>query len=64
MVNEQQAREEIFAGEEDLCLEYFPEEPEPCALCGGPVGVLGTLGNRTHFQCRNCGAECSHEVIR
>lgn len=54
----------MFAGEEDLCLEYFPEEPEPCALCGGPVGVLGTLGNRTHFQCRNCGAECSHEVVR
>ena len=26
-----------------------------CTLCGGPVGYLGQLGNRIHYQCRNCG---------
>lgn len=53
---EQAARDEIFAGEEDPGFEYFEaEEPETCEVCGGPVGLLGTLGTRDHFQCRNCG---------
>jgi ribosomal protein L37E len=28
-----------------------------CPECGGPVFVLGTLGNLTHLRCRNCGAD-------
>jgi hypothetical protein len=26
-----------------------------CGLCNGPTEILGTLGNVTHFRCRNCG---------
>jgi hypothetical protein len=32
---------------------------EPCACCGGTVGVLGVLGNREYTLCRDCGAESS-----
>jgi len=59
---EQVAREEMFAGEEDLRLESFPEVPESCTLCGGQVSVLGVLGNLHHSQCRHCGMESSREV--
>jgi hypothetical protein len=59
----QMAREEIFAGEEDPGHEYFVERPKPCEICGGPTGLLGTLGNRKHFQCRNCGAEFSRKDL-
>ena len=41
----------------------IPSEPESdiqdCVLCEGPLISLGTLGNREHFRCRNCGGECS-----
>jgi len=30
-----------------------------CEICGGPVGLLGVLGNTTWGRCRNCGAEFS-----
>jgi hypothetical protein len=30
-----------------------------CDLCGGPLGILGVLGNTEHIQCRDCGAEFS-----
>ena len=42
-----------------------PEGPEwaICPACGyaheAPCGVLGTLGNRTHYRCRACGAQWS-----
>lgn len=26
-----------------------------CEICGGPVGLLGVLGNTGHYLCRNCG---------
>lgn len=41
------------------------EEPEcvVCPACGGAgLFLLGKLGNRNHFRCRNCAAECSMEV--
>lgn len=38
------------------------EYSDICSLCGGPLGVLGVLGNREHLQCRNCGASFSREV--
>jgi hypothetical protein len=36
------------------------EEPEPtggCPLCEGPGMYQGTLGQRPHFRCRNCGID-------
>lgn len=27
-----------------------------CDACGGPMYLLGTLGNLDHWRCRNCGA--------
>lgn len=30
-----------------------------CELCGGPLVVLGVLGNVAHCRCRDCGAQCS-----
>lgn len=34
-----------------------PEEGDPCAMCGGPLVYLGTLGTVKHYRCRNCGWE-------
>ena len=33
-----------------------------CPTCGGPGMPLGQLGRRTHFRCRNCGMDFSHEA--
>ena len=36
------------------------EEPEPtgeCPLCEGPGVYQGTMGQRPHFRCRNCGID-------
>jgi predicted RNA-binding Zn-ribbon protein involved in translation (DUF1610 family) len=30
-----------------------------CVACGGPLVVLGILGPRVHFRCRNCGLDQS-----
>lgn len=30
-----------------------------CAMCGGPLTELGTLGRTTHYRCRDCGYDCS-----
>lgn len=27
-----------------------------CPVCDGPAMLLGALGNRRHFRCRDCGA--------
>lgn len=35
--------------------------PPECPACGGPGGVLGSLGRRTHYSCRNCGMEFSQQ---
>lgn len=35
---------------------------EDCAMCGGPLQLLGQLGNRIHLRCRNCGMDCSRLV--
>ena len=32
-----------------------PDETVQCAVCGGPCDELGSLGNLTHYRCRNCG---------
>lgn len=36
-------------------LEAEDDEPEECALCGGPLMEMGTLGQTQHLRCRNCG---------
>lgn len=28
-----------------------------CPMCGGPAPLLGTLGMKDWFRCRNCGWE-------
>jgi hypothetical protein len=35
-----------------------------CIQCGGPAGVLGTLGATKHYQCRNCGWQWSRGARR
>lgn len=30
-----------------------------CPMCGGPGVLLGKLGSRVHFRCRNCGMDFS-----
>jgi len=35
--------------------------PTECPVCGGPGMYLGSLGNKEHFRCRNCGAEFSRD---
>jgi len=37
------------------------DETPPCGACGGELTSLGTLGNRKHYRCRNCGADQSKE---
>lgn len=32
-----------------------------CPMCGGPSTMLGQLGNRVHYRCRNCGMDHSTE---
>lgn len=32
------------------------EEPKECPACGGEAGLMGMLGTRAHYNCRNCGA--------
>jgi len=36
------------------------DEPAECPVCGGPGVILGTLGTRVHYRCRDCGMEFSH----
>src|SRR5208282_6197831 len=32
-----------------------------CPMCGGTSTMLGQLGNRVHYRCRDCGADHSHD---
>lgn len=38
--------------------------PTECPACNGPGVLLGTLGSRSHFRCRDCGLDFSAEVER
>lgn len=42
--------------------EDIEDEDNECFLCSGSLVVLGTLGNRLHFRCRNCGMEQSRRA--
>lgn len=32
-----------------------------CRLCGGILMLLGSLGKRKHYRCRNCGMDWSYK---
>jgi len=34
-----------------------------CPTCGGPLGILGILGNMVHILCRNCGGHFHEENV-
>lgn len=38
------------------------DESVECDVCGGRGCAMGTLGNRKHYQCRNCGMQFSKHV--
>lgn len=48
----------------DVPMDDFEEEQEyevaNCPACDGPGMLLGQLGNRLHYRCRNCGLDFSH----
>lgn len=46
----------------DVDLLSFIDPEVPCPLCGGPSVVLGDLGSRRHYRCRNCGGQFSHAL--
>lgn len=31
------------------------EELKQCPACGGEAELMGVLGTRAHYNCRNCG---------
>lgn len=38
------------------------EELELCPICDGEAGLLGHLGYRAHYACRNCGMQFSKDT--
>lgn len=32
-----------------------------CTVCNGPLVLLGHLGRLSHYRCRSCGMDHSHE---
>jgi len=54
------------SGARELIDERYDDEIEDddseCCLCSGSLTVLGTLGNRIHLRCRNCGMDQSRKV--
>ncbi len=51
-----------FVRRRKVDVDDFDAEDMGCQMCGGPVMYLGHLGNRAHFQCRNCGMQFSNEI--
>ncbi len=39
-------------------------EGDPCPTCSGSLAYQGTLGNREHYRCRNCGLDFNTPVTR
>ena len=63
LVKELEAEGYILNTDEYGCYDPpEPEEPAVCPACGGPLEVLGMLGNRRHSRCRNCGIDTSKEM--
>lgn len=36
--------------------------PPACPVCGGPGTLLGAMGTRLHFRCRDCGMDWSRQA--
>jgi len=34
-----------------------------CLACGGRLVPLGSLGRLSHYRCRSCGLDHSHELV-
>jgi len=47
---------------EPLDLDECIDTDDGCAMCGGPLVPLGTLGNLEHSRCRDCGMDQSRRV--
>lgn len=39
-------------------------ENSPCPTCSGSLAYQGTLGNREHYRCRNCGLDFNTPITR
>ena len=50
-----------FAEKPVTYLDVEDEVQHFCDVCGGECFILGTLGNRTHYRCRNCGMDSSQK---
>jgi hypothetical protein len=59
------ASEKLIVKAEEEPEGYLPTEEDEgykdCPACGGPAGLGGVLGNRKHYNCRNCGMWFSHK---
>lgn len=55
----QQIGNEPFDEDEDYPVSRSPEQF--CPMCGTPNEPMGMLGQRTHYHCRNCGANYSDQ---
>jgi hypothetical protein len=43
--------------------EFLEFEPMlTCPVCEGGCSLLGTLGNREHWRCNDCGMEFSRSI--
>lgn len=40
------------------------DSPMRCSMCDGKLMLLGQLGERVHFRCKNCGMDISRPMKR
>ena len=52
-----------MAGASSVGRHQVLEDMNECIMCGGPVLMMGVLGDRQHGRCRNCGVDQSVEVV-
>ena len=47
-------------------IDEVEDEDEPqihhCPMCDGPGTIMGALGNKLWFRCRDCGIDFSEEA--
>lgn len=55
------ARELAEMAANGIDIDDFVADPN-CPTCGGPGALLGALGRRVHFRCRDCGLDFSLET--
>ena len=49
--------EKDWPGNDDRDIDYAH-----CPMCDGPGNLLGQMGTRIHYRCRNCGTDFSHKL--